>query len=413
MQFALLISVLIALLLGAFLMLTHMQSFFRLKSLEILQISRSSNQEILKFIQTPQLKKDTLVIQEDQTTKKLTSKYYGAWTKVFSEVEIHNQNISKSALVGSKVSTKTPNLYLANTNSPLVIVGKTRIEGTSYLPKQGIKAGNISGNYYQGSSLYYGNIVESKETLPELDKNWISYIKALIKGEFIDQENNIPLKNEVKNSFNTSEQIIYNPGPIVLGAEKITGNIIIQSNTKIVVHPTAILENVLLVAPEIVIMDNVKGSMQMVASKKIQVGKNCHLSYPSSITLLDQNKVFKNSNNTASVVNRNPNILIKTNTLIQGAVVYIPKQTDAQNRIKTDLKIESNSEIIGEIYCQGNLEFQGKIRGSLYTKKFVANQSGSIYLNHIYNGEILKNPIPDYVGLPFTNTQYSIAKWLY
>ncbi len=413
MQFALLISVLIALLLSAFLLLTHVQSFFRIKSHELLEATASTNQQILKSLENNNVFKDTLITKEDSYTTKLIANYYGAWTKVFSEMEIHQRKVSKAAFIGSSSDERAPNLYLANTNSPLVIVGNTRLEGNSYLPKQGVKAGNISGNYYQGSNLYYGKAMESKEALPDLDKNWISYIDALTNGILIDEENSISLNNDLKNSFNKPYKIIYNPESIALGDQKITGNIVIQSNTKIEVYPTAILENVLLIAPHIVIKDGVQGNMQLVASRKIEVGKNCYFSYPSSITLLDQTKTQKNSNSTASSLNRKINFVIGKNSLIEGSVIYLPKQTKKQDRIKTHLLIKSGTEVIGEIYCKGNIEFQGMVRGSLYTKQCIANQSGSIYLNHIYNGKILMNPIPDYAGLPFSNSKKKIAKWLY
>ncbi len=412
MQFALLISVLIALLLSAFLLLTHVQSFFRIKSGELIEATETATLQILKSLGENNISQDTLVVKESDQTKKMIANYHGVWTKVFSEITIRNQKITKTAFIGSALQEKSPNLYLANTNSPLVVVGNTRLEGNSYLPKQGVKAGNISGHYYQGSGLYYGNVFQSKETLPKLDDHWISYITSLTEGILIREKNSIALAGDLKNSFNKPYKTVYSPSSIVLGDEKIAGNIIIQSDTKIVVHPTTLLENTLLVAPHIIINDGVKGNIQIIASKKIEIGKNCHLSYPSSVTLFDQTKTPKMSNS-SSLQNREINFVIGKNTLIEGSVIYLPIQTKKQDRIKTNLKIEPGTEIIGEIYCQGNIEFEGTIRGSLYTKQCIANQSGSIYLNHIYNGKVLINPIPDYAGLPFVNSKNKIAKWLY
>ncbi len=36
-------------------------------------------------------------------------------------------------------------LYLKDNNKPLVLVGGTRIDGKAYLPKRGVKSGNIAG----------------------------------------------------------------------------------------------------------------------------------------------------------------------------------------------------------------------------------------------------------------------------
>jgi len=412
MQFALLISVLIALLLSAFLLLTHVQSVFRIKSNELLQACEASNQEILKSLQNSLSQEEVSTENSDTKKKELTSGYYGAWTKVTSQVTAHNRTVAKTALVGSRSDQKTANLYLANTNSPLVVVGNTRIEGNSYLPKQGVKAGNISGHYYQGTRLYYGNVWESQKNLPALDQKWIVYIKSLMQGILVNEERSIALKTDLKNSFYNDYNIIYNPSTITLGNEKITGHTIIQSNSKIVVHAGATLENVLLIAPQIVITDQVKGSMQLIASKKISVGKNCSLSYPSSITVLDTSKSTQNTRNSHNT-NREINCIIGENTTIEGAVVFLSKKDEQRQRIKTHIKVAPGVEIIGEVYCQGSIELQGIVRGSVYTQQFIANQSGSIYLNHLYNAKILKNPIPEYAGLPFANSKNAIAKWLY
>ncbi len=412
MQFALLISVLVALLLSAFLLLTHVQSFFTIKTQEVLQTSALTNQQIFKSLPERITTKDTIVTTEGDKQQKIFTNYHGAWTKVFSQIETHHQKIKKTALIGSTFDQKSPNLYLSNTNSPLVIVGDTRLEGNSYLPKQGVKAGNISGNYYQGSSLYYGRVIESEATLPKVDQQWISYLERLSNGSLLNEEHSISLKKELKHTFYKQGQNISSPSTIILGDEDIAGNITIQSAIQIIVHSTAKLEGVILIAPNIIIKDNVKGNLQAIATKKITVGKGCYLSYPSALILFDQNKI-KNTTEGTTSQNKEPDFTISKNTLIEGSVVYLKKQKDTQNRIKTHLKTELGTEIIGEVYCEGNIDFQGIVRGSVYTRQFIANQSGSIYLNHVYNGKILNNPIPNYAGLPFINSKNSVAKWLY
>lgn len=412
MQFALLISVLVAILLSAFLMLTHVQSFFRIQSQELIEITGIANKNIFEGLGETNSIKDTVTTQIGSTTTKLTIGYHGAWKKIISEAGVRERKIIKTAYTGSEVDVKTPNLYLVNKNSPLVVVGTTRLEGNSYLPKQGIKAGNISGNYYQGSSLYYGKAIESKESLPLIDAQWISYLRSVSKGDFMNEENVIPLETEIKNSFKKPSKIIFNTDVINVFNQNITGNIILQSKTKIVVHATSQLEDVLLIAPIIVIKNNVKGKMQLIASKKLQIGKGCYLSYPSSLILFDETKV-QNTSQQSNTQNRDIDFNIDQNTVIEGSIAYLQSNNQVQDRIKTHLKIEDKVQVIGEIYCQGNMDFQGTVKGSLYTQQFIANQSGSLYLNHLYNGKVLLNPVPGYVGLSFSNSKNSVAKWLY
>ncbi|MBW1296907.1 polymer-forming cytoskeletal protein [Aquimarina litoralis] len=411
MQFALLVSVIIAILLSAFLLLTHVQSFFRIKSQELISATELANNQLLASLQTPTISDDTIQNTLDSKTTKLISNYHGVWTKTVSDVIVKNRKVSKVAFSGSETDIKTPNIYLANKNAPLVIVGNTRLEGNSYLPTQGIKAGNISGNYYQGSSLYYGNVYESKETIPTLEDTWISYIESLTKGILIDEELMIPLANEVLNSFYNTPKLIYSTETIFLGNERIAGNVIVQSASKIIVGSAAKLTDVILIAPNIEVQNNVVGSFQAIATKKITIGKRCLLSYPSALVLLDKNKMNTNQDNAA--LHKNPDFTIHKNTQIEGTIVYIKLKEEVQNRTKSHIKVDENVNVIGEIYCDGNIEFSGVVKGSLYAQQFVTKASGSIYLNHLYNGKVLKNPIIKYAGLPFTETKKNVAKWLY
>ncbi|MHA7057055.1 hypothetical protein ACWGOQ_0007540 [Aquimarina sp. M1] len=412
MQFALLISVIIAIILSAFLLLTHVQSFFRIKSKELIQTTELANLQIFESLDTATISNDTIRTVLDTKTLKLTTDYHGAWTKTFSEVILRQRKVSKVAFSGAVLNQKTPNLYLVNKNAPLVVVGNTRLEGISYVPKQGIKAGNISGTYYQGSSLYYGRTIESKEIIPELDNQWHSYLESLLKGGYIKEDLMISLEKEVKNSFHNTPKVIYSQKSIILGDEKISGNVIIQSASSIIITAASQLTDVVLIAPTIIVQDYTKGRFQLIASKKIKVGKQCHLSYPSSITLLDKNSTPK-VNQANGSQNRIPDFSIDKNTIIEGSISYLQKKSAIRDRIKTHLKVESNVKIIGEVYCQGNIEFLGTVQGSLYTQQFIAHQSGSVYLNHLYNGKVLVNPIRKYAGLPFKNSKKSIAKWLY
>ncbi len=412
MQFAILISVLVALLLGAFLMLTHAQSFFRIKSIELVQAFEQSNTQLFESLNNNSEVSDTIVSTSGSKTTKQITNYHGAWSKQYSETEIHHRKAKRVAFTGSKRAERTPNLYLVNTNSPLVVVGDTRLEGNSYLPKQGVKAGNISGNYYQGNSLYYGRAIESKALLPELEAGWIKYLEEITRGSLIEKAESISLNSELSNSFLRPVQIVYDTDPIFLENQKIVGNIVIQSKTSIVIGPGSQLTDILLIAPKIEVKNGVKGNFQVIATKNIKIGTRCYLSYPSSIVLLDQN-VTSNTTQNNSGQQTASDFTIDERTIIEGSVVYLNKKQATQDRIKTHLAIKPNVEIVGETYCQGNVDFQGTIWGSLYTRQCIARQSGSIYLNHIYNGKILVNPVRDYAGIPLVNSKNNVAKWLY
>ena len=81
---------------------------------------------------------------------------------------------------------------------------------------------------------------------------------------------------------------------------------------------------------------------------------------------------------------------------------------------ETDIFVNTEAQVKGQVYCQGYLELQGTIEGTVYTNYFLTKASGSRYINHIYDGRIIANSESiQYAGLPIVNSQKTILQWLY
>ncbi|WP_412560653.1 hypothetical protein [Winogradskyella sp. MIT101101] len=197
---------------------------------------------------------------------------------------------------------------------------------------------------------------------------------------------------------------------IALRATHLTGHILIQSETKIIVHQSSNLKDVLLIAPEIEIRDNVVGNFQAVATKKIVIGSNVQLNYPSALVISEKQKIVQEGG-TNQISEQNA-IVIDENSSIKGSVVYLGQEK--HNNYKAQIELKENSTIYGELYCNQNVELQGNVYGTVYANNFIANQAGSIYQNHIYNGTIMVNELSqEYIGLMFNDSRKEILKWLY
>jgi len=84
------------------------------------------------------------------------------------------------------------------------------------------------------------------------------------------------------------------------------------------------------------------------------------------------------------------------------------------NNYKPQIELEVDAAIYGELYCNQNVELKGQVYGSVYADAFIANQFGSIYQNHIYNGKINALELPsEYIGLSLEDSKKNIVKWLY
>ena len=224
-----------------------------------------------------------------------------------------------------------------------------------------------------------------------------------------DNTNYINLKqgNTYTNSFTEPVKTVFSREELDLFGVKLVGNILIRSNTKIKVAASSSLKDVILIAPEIEIEPNTKGTFQAIASKQIIIGKDCELSYPSALVINAEDDLEETSNQEMK-----KHIFINENTNIKGIVCYLQNETN--NRFEPQILLKENTTLEGFLYCEQQLELLGNIDGSVYTSGFITKQFGSVYQNHIYNGTVSSTELMnEYVGFPFENLEYKVVKWLY
>ncbi|WP_420571657.1 hypothetical protein [Kordia sp.] len=414
LQFAIMISAIIAVLLSVFMILIHSHSMFAKKSDILIETIQQTENTLIKSLVDFSVERDTIlnVIDEEKNmTSKLHSGYWGMYGKMYAEMSMKAKRFEKIALVSGWQSVeKRTALYLKETNRPLVVVGNSKIEGKAYLPKQGVRAGTISGTSFYGNKLVYGSILKSKEELPKFPaklKEQLIFLQG--KSLPVNNESYIDLKpnKTYTNSFREPTKTIFSNSELDLFRVKLVGNIVIRSNTKIKVAASSVLKDVILIAPEIEIEDNTKGVFQAIANQQIIVGKNCELNYPSALVLLAEDDVELTSNLT-----KKKNIFIDEDTTIKGMVCYLQDNTTV--RFEPQVLLKESTKIEGLVYCEQQLELLGSVYGSLYTSGFITKQSGSVYQNHMYNGVISSSELMDeYVGFPFENLNYKVVKWLY
>jgi len=414
LQFAIMISAIIAVLLSVFIVLVHSHSLFEKKSELLIETIEHAENILLKELDNFSVKQDTTVhiFEEDiAKTTKIHKSYWGIFGKVFTQVETKGKSYEKLALVsGWQPNVDRTALYLKETNRPLIVVGNTKIQGKTYLPSRGVRAGTISGNSYYGSELVYGRISKSNETLPKLPLQLTNYLSFLQEIPLLSNDEefiNLKQGKIYTNSFSKSLKTVFSRGELDLFGVKLIGNIIVRSDTKIKVAASSSLKDVLLIAPEIHIESNVKGTFQAIASKQIIVGKDCELSYPSALVLMTENDL-----EVPSTGEKKKHIYIDNNTSIKGIVCYL--QNETKNRFEPQVLMKENTVLEGFLYCEQQMELLGNVFGSIYTSGFITKQFGSVYQNHIYNGGVSSlELIDEYVGFPLENLEFKVVKWLY
>ncbi len=418
LQFTVFIAVLIALLLAGLVLYAYTFIYMKEQSkgaIENIQIADIGMQSLLE---QKELNTDTLTIdfikKENQTIKNHLSQW-GVFQKGITITQFRKKKFTKTAIIGSLIiADKSPTLFLQETHNALTVVGSTKIKGIAYLPTQGVNSGYIAGNSYYGTQLIYGSIEKSTSELPKPEKTFLDAVFFYLKEYKIDrQEDYINLNSAVKitNSFKEKTKGFYSQNAITLENKIISGNIIIKSETAIKVRKTALLNDLILIAPIIEIEDETIGSFQAIASKKITLGKKCNLNYPSALLLFQDNKNSITDNSNYNTLSENQ-IFIGEGSVLKGCVTYI--QTKETSDFQTQVVLEKDSKIKGQVYCNGNFEIKGTVSGSIYTKQFVANQAGSIFMNHVYNATIENETVPAiYGGIILEQQPKTVLKWLY
>ncbi len=415
LQFTIFIGVIIALLLAGLVMLQNTHTFFIQQSKATIENTQLANSGIQFLLQNNKLINDTITLEQlsDGNQKvEVNSAKWGIFEKATVKTTHRKKIFYKSALLGTQISEKDrPVLYLQDNYKPLVLVANTIIKGTAFIPSQGVRPGYIAGESFYGQQLVEGNIKTSQTQLPILIKNYKEELTALLNHSEHNSNNYLESENsslKITNSFLKPTKIIYRKELIQLSDIEFTGNIIIKSDEKIKINKSAVLKDILLIAPIIEIEDDVIGNFQCIANKKITVGKNCKLNYPTSLVVVqeEEKKMMSYAQSQEYLIE------IEKNSEIRGSVMFL--KSIKQNDFKTQIALEEESVIKGEVYCQGNFELKGKVVGSVFTEQFIVNKAGSIFINHIYNGQIVNDNFPEsFSGILMENHTKGIAKWMY
>lgn len=406
LQFAIYTAAIVALLLFGLILYLYTFLFFG-QQLNVNNCNiKAINNGFATVLNENRVNGDTLSITniEDsfQETKAI-SDYWGIFQITKIKTLNRTNRFEKIALIGSHFDSNTRSvLYLKDLFKPLAVVGDTKIEGTTLLSSQGVKPGNIQGNSYYGDQLIYGTIQRSSDQLPSLNTTFQKNINKLLTTAIPRKDDDfLIVDSNNRNSFFEDTKWYYSQDLISI-QEEFTGNIIIKSDTLIRVTKQSKLKDVVLIAPNVIIEDNVKGIFQVVASKSIKVGKNVTLDYPSSLTLKKEHK----DNNYENL------LFIDEYAIVRGIICCFA--SNLSNNFAVDLFCNKNTVLLGEIYCEGNFELKGSVIGSVYTHQFISNTSGTLFVNHLYNAFLSSEMLPDYYsGLLFENQPKSVMKWLY
>ena len=407
LQFAILVGTLVALLLSSFLLLTHTHRFFSYQASSLIESIQTTQERIQNTLREGFSIPENVPNSSYESTQ-LATTAWGGFMQLRAATTSHNKTFTKSALIGHAKSESPLALHQGDAELPLVVVGNARIVGSSLLSDKGIKAGVISGTYYNGEQLYWGQIETHEGGLPDLHEEWKQQLQGYLN--FIPSAHTEfgTIEKSHSNSFHAPLLVSYNSEAARL-TEKYTGHLLIWSSDTITVMPQAQLRDVMIVAPHIKIEAGFSGNAHFVSSQSIDVGSGSHLKYPSSLVVWNE---FQEP--TDSSQEQGPNIQLHENVTFEGTIIQLWEGQGPTQNTSSQIKVDPGVQISGHLYCEGNLQLEGTVHGSVYTQRFITEAGGSRYINHLYDGQIKARQLPeDFGGLPFAESTKTVVQWLY
>lgn len=394
--------------------LTFMVLFFSYKSLyrEQLQISERLSRNASSGIQllcsdVPVSSEPAIVdlFNEGLDSVLLKKMNWGVYDVLVSEARFKGKAEQVMALSAHAANPEQQiALYVSDLDKVLSAAGKTKVEGSCYLPKIGIKPGLVEGNSFSGEKIVYGSVKTSATQVPDLDKKWLENLYQLSKREWNqDLEKALLPMDSLKRSFNEKTLLIEEQGTLRLQEVHLKGNMIITASKKIIVSADAQLQDVMLIAPYIIFEKDFRGHVQAIARDTIITEKNVKLQYPSSLSVIN-----------FSLKDQAPYISIGEDNQFIG--VALTWQKDYDIRYQPKLMIGKKSEVRGQLYSNGYVGLNdNKIIGSVFAHRLLLNTGSSTYENTLYNTNINFEKLPQpFAGLYFdksTSLNY-VAKWL-
>ena len=295
------------------------------------------------------------------------------------------------ALLGSQFSeVNQAALYLANENTPLSLNGDAQIRGGTYLPKgESARDANLplTGSPRMGLAVT-GRRQPSRPGLPiSADSSLLRLDEyAGLRLEQLLPPGSQPTSElrSLRTSFAGAATVLYRPAPITLTGLTLAGQIVVISSHRLVVEASNYLENILLIAPVVVVKSGFRGQVQIIARDTADIQSNCELLYPSAVCAFSSVGV--------SPAAAAAQVVLGENSIINGVVVAA--QTASGGRVPCTIRMGRGATVQGQVFSAGTIENCGTVRGTVMCRRLVYRTSATFYDNYLVNAVLDRPALP-------------------
>jgi len=221
----------------------------------------------------------------------LKRKPWGIYDVGVVEAFAQKDTLYKTFTIGFNLdSAKWAAIYLTDEDRPLSLSGRTNITGNAFLPKAGVQSAYIRNTAYQGDKrLIVGTKRISEKNIPALDEERLSQLEQM-RTSAPEPDFGSLNSDSTKISFLGQTHLIELKRQVTLLANKdIEGNLVLLSDTTVIIDGSTSLKNILIFAKAIIVKRGFKGNCQLFATDSVKVESNCYFAYPSCIGILHGN----------------------------------------------------------------------------------------------------------------------------
>ena len=314
----------------------------------------------------------------------------------------NSKRLTKSFIFGYTLDKESKAaICLVDSDRGLRVSGKTSIVGDCYLPQGVVKAANVDGNFYQGSpKLIEGQIFKSKQTTVTLNESIVKYLDQLLQNK-VENYTLTEKDTVVANSFENETYLVDYTQALSQGLTAVKGNVILYSTKAIILSTNIALNDVMVIAPSVIVPKNYTASLQIICTDSIVVQENATLNYPSALVLIKNKSTAPLSY-----------ITIQKGADVRGVICAYSKFVNEENVIVT---IQKGAIVQGQVFSNASVNCQGTVKGGIISNKLLLKTAVSINENSLLDAVIdVSKRSPNFIGskiLPVSSKR-GIVKWL-
>ena len=310
------------------------------------------------------------VYNEGRDSVQLVKNSWGIFDWLSVNAFSGNFSCSKNVLVGYSSHYLNPmGLYISNSHSnPLTMIGNSQIVGDAWLPTRGVKTGFLNRQGFIGDILIDGEILKSEITIPEIRQEIFAKLK---KTASLEGGKRVTNNEPIVNSFLNPPLIINSEESIFLD-KTLKGHVVVFSSSEIIIQSSAILDDVILVAPVIKFETGFRGCLQAIAGEKIIMEPGVRLNYPSALITSQNNSLIE----------------INSACLVEGLVMSIVDDQSLIGDSEGIIYLAEGSIVDGQVISNSRVQHYGLINGQLICKSLVVLTNSGEYINYLSGGSV-------------------------